>query len=396
MLSPRSKSPPPSGARFVIVGNPENRRVVLFQAALERFGLAPALVVPWLEVIQQRVAWERMISPGTVLRIDSPGENFGVERALLESGANLPDEWEHAPRLSRAHAAALLEDRGRIRHPRQWYRGFRAVLFRMEEALNACARHTRMHSAADIALMFDKVDCQQRLAQAGLPIPPTLGTVTSFDELIDRMNCADLHRVFIKLAHGSSASGVVAFERSRTRMQAFTTAQLTRSGGEVALYNSLKVRRYRDAAQIALLIDTLTRERVQVEAWIPKASMQGRRCDLRVLVIAGRARHTIVRLSSSPMTNLHLGNARGDAGELAQAMGAAQWESALAACERAMHVFPGSLYAGIDLLVKTGLRQHAILEVNAFGDLLPNALHEGQSTYDAEIAALLQRMAQAA
>jgi hypothetical protein len=53
-----------------------------------------------------------------------------------------------------------------------------------------------------------------------------------------------------------------------------------------------------------------------------------------------------------------------------------------------MRCFPGSLYAGIDLLIANGFRKHAILEVNAFGDLLPNVLWNGRDTYTAEIEAV--------
>jgi hypothetical protein len=45
-----------------------------------------------------------------------------------------------------------------------------------------------------------------------------------------------------------------------------------------------------------------------------------------------------------------------------------------------MSIFPKSLYAGIDLLLMPGLRKPAILEINAFGDLLPNVLHNGLDT----------------
>ena len=50
--------------------------------------------------------------------------------------------------------------------------------------------------------------------------------------------------------------------------------------------------------------------------------------------------------------------------------------------------FPGSLYMGIDLLISPDYRSHAILEVNAFGDLLPGVLSRGVDTYTAEVLAL--------
>ena len=44
---------------------------------------------------------------------------------------------------------------------------------------------------------------------------------------------------------------------------------------------------------------------------MPKAGLAGHVFDLRVVVIAGRARHAVVRMSRGPMTNLHLLNRRG-------------------------------------------------------------------------------------
>jgi hypothetical protein len=53
-----------------------------------------------------------------------------------------------------------------------------------------------------------------------------------------------------------------------------------------------------------------------------------------------------------------------------------------------MACFPASMYAGLDLLLTPGFRRHAVLEVNAFGDLLSGVLHDGADTYEAELRAL--------
>ena len=162
---------------------------------------------------------------------------------------------------------------------------------------------------------------------------------------------------------------------------------MVRKGNELLLYNSRRIRVYQDIEEIAELVDALCRHRVHVEEWLPKAGFEGRTFDLRVVVIAGRARHTVVRLSRSPMTNLHLLNARGDADALRARIGHGVWEAAMNTCEGAMASFKDSLYGGVDLLFTPDLKRHAVLEVNAFGDLLPDILHEGLDTYTAEIKA---------
>ena len=78
---------------------------------------------------------------------------------------------------------------------------------------------------------------------------------------------------------------------------------------------------------------------------------QGYPFDLRVVVIAGVAKHFVVRLGKSPMTNLHLGNARGDAALFLQQIGAQTWREIRQTCEAAFAVFPKGLYAGVDLLL---------------------------------------------
>jgi hypothetical protein len=50
--------------------------------------------------------------------------------------------------------------------------------------------------------------------------------------------------------------------------------------------------------------------------------------------------------------------------------------------------FPNSLYAGIDLRISPDFQHHQVLEVNAFGDLLPNVMCNGRDTYESEIVAI--------
>jgi hypothetical protein len=116
--------------------------------------------------------------------------------------------------------------------------------------------------------------------------------------------------------------------------------------------------------------------------------------DLRVVVIGGRAAHVVVRTSRSPMTNLHLLNRRGDIDRVARFVGDELMSEALRQCERAIaECFPRSLHGGVDLLIRSDRRACAVLEVNAFGDLLPGVEWNGMDTYEAEIDHILRRQA---
>lgn len=373
-----------SGPAFVVVGNPGCPRVASFQEALARCGLAPATLVPYADLIAGRATLEQAVRLGSVVRLESPGRDFAVETALLALGADEPD----APgptRIGRDAAENLPFDKGRIWYPRQWYLGFRALLRRLADQLSRCPPHRLTNPPADVEILFDKVACQERFARAGVPVPAGLGPAGSFAELRERMRAAGRSAVFVKLAHGSSASGVVAFRSD----EAVTTVEMVRAGGELRLYNSRKIRRYRDPADVAALLDALAREGVQVEEWLPKAALGGVGFDLRVVVIGGVARHVVVRTSRSPMTNLHLLNERGDLAAVLARMPPGAWPAARATCERAAAEFAGSLHVGVDLLVGPDFRRHAVLEVNAFGDLLPGVVSDGVDTYEAEVRAVL-------
>jgi hypothetical protein len=206
---------------------------------------------------------------------------------------------------------------------------------------------------------------------------------------------ARVRQVFVKLAHGSSASGAVAYRTGgNSRHRAVTTVEMVRDGTQVRLYNTRRVRTLDDVQEIAALVDALCPHQVHVEEWLPKASLGGEAFDLRVLVIGGAARHVVARCSRSPMTNLHLLNRREDAETVRARVGDAAWAAMGDITERAVReAFPNSLHVGLDVMWTPGFRHLAILEGNAFGDLLPDVLSNGQTTYEAEVESAFRRAA---
>lgn len=374
--------------RFVVVGNPENRRVSMFREAVTQAGYAPPKVLSYVDLLEGRAHLADHLTSETVMRIESPGENFQVEQAFLKAGA-AEAEAEGSPFLSQSAVDRLTFDRGLILHPRQWFLGFRSVLLGWREELQSHPDVTVMNRPAEIAAMFDKPACHRRFSAAGIAVPTVLDNISCYEELTACMQETGMRRVFVKLAHGSSASGVVAYQRDGDRQVAITSAEIVR-GESLKLYNSLKLRRYTRAQDIADLIDALSAERAHVEERLPKASLDGRtRFDLRVVAIAGTARHLVVRQGQSPMTNLHLGNQRGDADRLLKQLGEARWREIQETCSDALLQFPGCLYAGVDVLLSPGFRRHYALEINAFGDLLPGVFWQGRDTYRTEVEAVV-------
>jgi hypothetical protein len=374
--------------QVIILGNPENRRVTLFQEALQRANLPTAKVLPYEAWLRGQVTLSQIAAPGDVLRIESPGESFWVEKKMLALGYQ-PERLDAAASIAPTEALGLSYDLGRILYPRQWYVGFCRALDQIEAERSALGLRVMNHPE-EIKVMFHKPLCHQRFIEAGVPVAKSLGEIKSYDELRQVMKREETPRVFVKLSYGSSASGVIAYRCDDTGEEALTSAELVRQRGEIRLYNSLKIRGYTRPKELAAVINFVLQEGAIVEEWLPKAIFEGKPFDLRVVVVKGVAKHFVVRLGNSPMTNLHLGNARGDAVLFRDTISEADWQGLCGTCEAAFAAFPRGLYAGVDVLLSPGFRQKTILEINAFGDLLPNVFYDGLDTYGAEIAALIE------
>ncbi|MFF5187740.1 STM4014 family protein [Streptomyces sp. NPDC000345] len=361
-------TPVPPGPRFAVVGNPGNRRVALFGDAVRAAGLPAPRIVPWRDVLRGGGA---DFAADEIVRVDSPGEDDEVDRLLRGT-----------------------DDPTRVEGSARWYARFTA-------AVRGLRGGSRLDDPDDLAVLFDKRRCHAVLDAARIPVPasPTSGPgappVRGWDDVRALMREHRMHRLFVKPAHGSSASGVLAVESGGGgRIRATTSVERAPDG---RLYNSLKVRRYDREQDIAAIVDALAPDGLHLERWLPKASQEGRAADLRVVVVAGRATHAVVRTSRHPLTNLHLGGSRGDLDAARRAVEAAgaRWADVLGVCEQAAACFPRTLCVGVDLLPAVGWRRAAVGEVNAFGDLLPRLTGlagsgaEGLDTYGAQVAAVL-------
>lgn len=414
---------------LLLIGNPNNRRTLGLQEARQRIGLQPALVLPYARLLKN---WRRggtmadavqqclegrgtthvqgepwISSPASMLyanhdlvygmnsvpliRLDAPGEEWEVERELLFLGAvndvsPLIDDLS-AGMIPAEQTLTLEQEWGRIYAPNQWFRGWKACLERIRhEAMEYWPNARFMNDPHDIAIMFDKRKCQQHLSVHGVHVPPTLQSsepIRNYADLRTVMTTAGMNRVFVKLACGSGASGVVAYQiNPRTGAEiAITTVGMERVQGKVIFYNEGRLRRYTHTSEISALMDWLCAEGAQIERWMAKASLGSSVFDIRQLVTGGQAGHAIVRLSQTPITNLHLRNERllpAEAGLDEQQMNEVQ-----TAAKAAMAAFPNSWSAGIDVMLSGGTEPRAyILDVNPFGDLLYRVQHNGLGTYE--------------
>jgi hypothetical protein len=366
---------------YVIIGNPENRRVDFFQRALISQGMGPATVLSYEEVFKRKLKINNLIKDGSVIRVESPGENFNVEREIIALGHEAGD-------ISGEKARRLEYEKGRIFYPTQWYHGFT----RLQEAIWKVNSSVRglvwMNYPLDILTMFNKPICQQLLASKLVRVPRSLREVSGYEDLRCKMESHSLKRVFVKLFCSSSASGICAYqyEPKSNREILISTMEISPRDGEFVFYNSLKIKRYTEKIKIKVILDWICSQGAQVEAWIPKESTNGYVFDLRVLAVGEKAAHRVPRLSKSPMTNLHLGNKRGDIKSLG--LTDDEINEALMEAEKAAAVFAGSHYKGIDVLISSESHKPYIVDINAFGDLLPGIAYDGMDTYTYEIVKL--------
>ena len=349
-----------SNPRLGLIGNPENRRVRDFQDTAVALGFSSPPCLSYEELLQDPGALARF--DVDLIRIESPGENERVARCLIALGGG--------PRDARLAF-------GEIAFQREYHAGFCHVLKWIEQRRIPC-----LNAPADIALMFDKWRCHQLFQHHHVARPPAELAPPDFAALAERMRADGSGRLFLKPLHGSSGSGVCALRWTPRHQQLTAPLRFDSDAGRSVLVNSLKVRTYTRFADLEGILNRLLPDGMIGEQWIPKLTLPEGAVDLRVLVIAGEARHWVVRQSSHPMTNLHLGNRRADESALLDCIGRDGLNAAFALAEQAVRCFPNSLYAGVDILIDARHRVY-VGEINAFGDLLPRLVHRNESAYAA-------------
>ncbi len=366
--------------RFALLAQPGSRRTAGFLAACRRHGLPEPRVIRWEEVLSPDFDLAAGFSGVDALRIETPANCPASERALLARGHTACRAEGLFSALDPAACASLPDDDGQLRHQRQWYLGFHAVL----EDIGRWCRESGlrvMNAPDEIAVLFDKLATREVLEAAEVSMPASGGLCQGFDHLVAIMD-RGWNRVFLKPCHGSSACGVMAIARGpRGDWRAVTTAE---ADGDV-IRNLKRPREIRQMDELRSTVNAVARQRALVERWFPKATLGGRPFDLRVVVVAGMAAHVVVRTSRGPITNLHLDNRRGDLNATWKAVGDPAWRGALRLAESAALCFPGCHYVGVDVMISSRGRYAAIAEVNAFGDLLHHERWRGQDPWELEV-----------
>lgn len=361
---------------MVLIGQPGShpsgqRRTQRLREALSRRQLPTPRVFDYMTLLSAPDVVLDAAQGAIAVKLDSPGAGDEVHDAFVRRGASLVDGARASPR-----------GHGELVDAHLRFHGFADLLQSMASALPTVRW---LNAPGDILRMCDKWRCQQALQATGAQTPAMLGLIEGYAHLQSMLDAGGHDRVFVKARYGSSAAGVVAYRRHRDgRAVACTTVGIRQAGDRTRLFNQLQLQRYTRTGEIAALVDALATQGAYAEAWVakPRASNDpARHFDLRVIACNGEARQRVARLSSGPMTNLHLGNQRADLQHLLDDDAGVRIERAVA---QASTAFPHSRCIGFDLIP---LRDRCVfLEANAFGDDLQDVTWQGRDACDDQVA----------
>ena len=219
---------------------------------------------------------------------------------------------------------------------------------------------------------------------AGLPCPAELPP-PAIRRLLDGLRTHGFKTAYVKLNTGSAATGIAVVHASDDPPWAITSLMRRADG----FYNTRRSSAF-TGADLTAVLQFLIQEGVIIQKGIPMAQIDGQNFDVRVVVLYGRPAFTIFRLSSLPMTNLHLGGRRGRLESCRAHVPTRAWLDAIDHCVEAAQLYPCAV--GVDLLFERGYLHHFILEMNAFGDFFPGLTDaDGRTIHRAEIKITARR-----
>lgn len=374
--------------RYVIIANPASKRWSLYQRELlacwREHGVDPDVqVVPWAEIIPCDGDLDGMSAFETpaVVRLESPGRDFAVTRQMLQAGVREAQQRDMpAQKYAGIDWTALGEKKGELLHPALYYLGFCRVLRGLRSAFDQRSHLHPLSCPQAVAEMFDKNAAVVRLRQAGISTPATLVAPPSAKQLMMQVREEQFATAYVKLNTGSSAMGIAVVHPLAATPYAITS--VVRIGE--SFYNTRRLQRI-EGDKLEEMLSFILGEGACVQRGIRLAQIDGQNFDVRVVVIYGTPAFTIFRLSSQPMTNLHLGGRRGDTARCRRCVPTRAWLDGIDQCVEAARLYPSAM-VGVDLVFERGSWRHYILEVNAFGDFFPGLTDaRGRSVHRAEI-----------
>lgn len=338
-------------SRVVLLGDEGTKRTVFLEKGAKEAGIRFDLV-KWKD-FQKMASWKNIF-----LKIDPPL----WENCRLEEMERLTEEYKEN--------------------------------LRQLEKLGKKGNITFLNSPESIQALLNKRGCKKRLKEVGLPVTEALKNIDfikqekeagSFQKepavpvLLEAMEKQRIFQVFIKPNQGSGAAGAAAFcWQPRTGQMILYTCGMEDPLTH-GLVNTKRLRKFTDRDQVVSLLERLLGLEVVVERWYAKAKHQGFSYDLRAVVQDGQLDFVLARLSSGPITNLHLNNHPLKGAELG--LSPSVWNRVTTLCQEASTCYPGLRSVGIDILLERGSLRPRIIEMNGQGDLIYQDIYEKNVIY---------------
>lgn len=290
------------------------------------------------------------------VRIDAWGRDVEVERLLMERGRE-PDGMLPRARIPNELLA-----------PRQVHRGWTRYLNDLGKALDECRLWTPTRTLVEL---FDKRFTYARLKSAGISVAESF-PVRTLNELREGVQQRGWKKAFVKLAFGDSGAGIAVWDIENDSV--LTTVRRERD----RWMNARELIAMHERRAIDALFEYIIAQGVHLERAVDLARIDGKRFDLRVLVIAGRPTFVMGRCSERPMTNLHLGGERLRWSQLRSFIPPREWEDAMNAAVNVAKLYDCH-HVGVDIAFDRLSAKPIVVEVNAFGDYLPDVKRDGLS-----------------
>lgn len=353
----------------------------MFIQALRCLDQPEPLVFSHLQLIEQPERLAQVANTPYWVRLESPGENTQVEKALLGLGQHSALKHMGAFAFTAKQLESMDLQHGQIVSPRQYHMGFVDYLEQLQGVFQQKDQWRILSPIDSVVELFDKRRTSARYRQMNIPTAEPLDNIESVGQLRAEMQRRQWKAAFIKVSCASSASCLaVYYPWVGAHGVLMTTIRRTPGGW----FNCLHVQRISQPEAIVQAVNFLLQQGSQIERAVPKAKLDGSYFDLRLLVVAGRAAFTVVRQNRHPITNLHLGGWRGRLQHFLEIVDDRALAQAQSDCQEIARAH-GCFQLGVDLLFEPDLKSYRIIEANAFGDLLPGLTKDGLTVYEWQI-----------
>ena len=366
---------------FLIIGDNKGRRIKTFAGCLEKEGDFPYFILDWEELLDDPGIIGKFLEKSNIVKIEPPEKNPEIYRKFLKFGSG---------------AEKVLfgeeENRGIIKAPGIWFDGVKNVFGKMKEIFDNYKNIHLMCDIDELLIMMDKKATYEYLSgmESNFYLPERTQDFQNYDEFFETVKNKTA-KYFIKLRCGSGSTGVLAYSYNPKldEEKIFTSLNYSVENGKSEFFGTYRVKVYTEKNVIKNMVNWVIENGAHIEKWIPKLTYEKYGFDTRVFVAGKKAEYMLSRLSTGPITNLHLKNMRKESREF---MEEEQIKLLSKASEGVMSIFDRSLYAGIDVLLSNNMKPY-IIDVNPFGDLFHNLIGSPENVYYAEIREALKEAA---